>query len=153
MAYDAPTSNDQELDQFVLLPSGFVLARVVELEEAGARARVRVGERECWAAIDPSVDPLLLEQARERGVRVVVEGGAQPVVVGLLMTARTLEIDRHGRLEATVKKFTLLAEEALIQTPHAFLRLRREVAEVFSEELVLRGRTIARILGKMIKLN
>ena len=153
MAYDAPIGNGHELEHLLLLPSGIALARVVGVEDAGARARVRIGERECWAAIDPSVDPLLLEQARERGARVVVEGGAQPVVVGLLMTARTLEIDRHGRLEATVKKFTLRAEEALIQTPHAFLRLRREVAEVFSEELVLRGRTLARILGKMIKIN
>jgi hypothetical protein len=40
-----------------------------------------------------------------------------------------------------------------LRTPRAFLRLHRQIAELFADELVARGRLLTRILGKAIKLN
>jgi hypothetical protein len=132
------------------------LGRVQEVSDT--RARVRVGGVVQWLDIDPSVDPALVEEARARNARVVIDGGADgeevgPCVVGVLMTTRTLEIARRGNVEAKVKKLVLDADEALIRTPKAFLRLRASVSELFGEELVVRGRLLTRIFGKTIKLN
>ncbi len=131
-----------------------LLGVVQELDAARTRALVRVGALASWAEIDVSVDPLLLEAARERGSRVVLDtSGGAACIVGVLMTARTLEIDHKGNLEARVKKLVLHAEEALIQTPHSFLRLRERASEFFGDEVIVRGRLLTRIFGKTIKLN
>ncbi len=118
----------------------------------GTRARVRAGTREIECEIDPSVDPALVEQACARGARVVIDPSG-PCVVGALATARSLEIDRKGNLEASVKRLKLRAEEALLATPRSFLRLRAQTTELFGDELLVRGRLLTRILGKAIKLN
>ena len=149
MAYDAPGEYRETPSH---TETAFVaLARVLEVEDD--RARVRIGANEQWVAIDASVDPALVDSARLSGARVVLELGAEAVLVGTLMTARAPEIDRKGNLELRVAKFVVQAEEVLLKTPRSFLRLRREDAELLGDELIARGRLLTRLLGKTIKIN
>jgi hypothetical protein len=168
MAYDAPifertsdaARDPQTRDAIELarpresVALGLGLATVLDIQADVVTLRMR--GRTLSARLDACVDPALVAQAKERGARVVVdvaEDGESHVVAGVLMTARTLEIDRQGNLEAQLKSLVLRTEEALIQTPNAFLRLRDRASELFAGELVLRGRLLTRILGKTIKLN
>lgn len=153
MAYDAgEPSPDIERPPTAAACKGHGIGLGLVREVQGCSARVRVGARELALEIDASVDPELVTQAQRRGARVVVDF-ASSSIVGVLMTARTLELDRRGNLDASVKRLTLRAEETLLATPRAFLRLRAGTSELFSDELVARGRLLTRILGKAIKLN
>jgi hypothetical protein len=150
MAYDSPSGYRERTTPAIDAP-GLALGRVLEVQ--APRARVHVGAGERWLAIDPSVDPALVERARQTGARVVIELGPEPVLAGVLMTARAVELDRKGDVALQVGRFTLDAEDVLLRTPRAFLRLHRQIAELFADELVARGRLLTRILGKAIKLN
>lgn len=150
-----PTLPHDAPPRIVYLHAPIALGTVEDVQ--GTRALVRMGGESTWLDIDPSVDPALAAEARARRARVVVdrggEGACSASVVGVLMTARSLEIDRQGNLRAQVKQLVLDAEEALIRTPRSFLRLRERASELFGDELVVRGRLLTRIFGKTIKLN
>ncbi len=134
------------------IPSGLVLGTL--LERQGSAFRVRVAGAERLLPWDPAVDPALLEQAMASGARVVVELGAAPAIVGALVVARPLSIDRHGDVEARVRRLRLTAvDEVLLRTGGAFARLKGGELELYGDRVLTRAREVARILGRMIKLN
>src|SRR4051812_12510344 len=105
---------------------------VVLAEEAGSRWRVRAGGAERLVTADPAIDPALLSEAIGSGARVVLETpqDGEPIIAGVLATARALTIDRTGAVEATLRRLSLFAtEEALLRGPGAFLRLKRDELE------------------------
>lgn len=132
---------------------GIALGRV--LEGAGGRWRVRTGTGEVWATLDASVDPLLVEEARGSGARVLLEPGADgPVLVGVLQTSRALRIDRSGVVEAEVERFSVQARtEAVLKTLAAYLRLDRGDAELRGVKTLVRAREMAKVLARIISLN
>lgn len=128
------------------------LARVVG-EDAGG-FRVSVHGHEATAALDASVDPRVVRRAIESGARVVVEAGATPLIVGALVTSAALEVDRDGSVHAEVDRFEIHARsEAMLKTPHAFVRLRGRVLEHYATEVRVRGRDLVKVLAAVIGLN
>jgi hypothetical protein len=128
-----------------------VLVRVIARE--GDRFRVGHGGREHLVACDPSVDPLLVEEAIATGARVVLEQGPQACIVGALATARAVAIDRAGRVDIEVKRFEVSAEEALIKTASAFVSLKSGEVEIFGGRVLSRARELVRVLARAIQLN
>jgi hypothetical protein len=132
-------------------PAGIALATVVGRE--GDRFRIRYGRRERLASCDPSVDPAVVEAAIATGARVVVEEGGDPAIVGALCTARTVSIDRDDGVRLSVKQFQVTAQEALIQTPSAFVSVKGDEVEIFGRRILSRARELARVLARAIQLN
>ena len=131
------------------LPSGLGLARVVAREGEGFR--VRSGKVEAVVPCDLCVDPALVSEAIATGGRVVLEDG---VIVGALATARSLQIDRQGAVDVEVSRFAVRAQEsALLKSQKAFLELKGSNIELYGHQVLTRARELARILGRMIKLN
>lgn len=128
------------------------LARVVG--EQDGRFRISVNGHEREAVLDPSVDPRVVHAAIASGARVVVEAGAEPVVVGALVTTPALGVDRDGNVHAEVERFEIHARsEAMLKTPHAFVRLRGRVLEHYAAEVRVRGRDLVKVLAAVIGLN
>jgi len=133
--------------------SGLGLA---ELLAGGSEARwhVRVGTFTLEAEVDPSVDPAFLEECRRDGRRVLITGGARPLIVGALQARRALEIDREGRVNAEVESFHIKAtSEVTLQTAAAFIQLKAEEIELYGERVLTRARGLAKTLARMISLN
>src|SRR5262249_26362831 len=118
--------------------------------------RVEMGGEEVAAAVDASVDPALLADAAKSGARGVLESAHEGrwVLVGLLATQRAVAIDRHGDVDAQVRRFKVSAEgEVLFKQPGAFLQLKLGEAELYATRIACRARELTRLLGRMIKLN
>lgn len=151
-AAEAPRRKPRPAAGVVYTAPPLALARVVG--EEGGRFRVSVHGHEREAALDPSVDPRVLRAALESGARVVVEGGPVPVVVGALVTAPVLGEDREGNVRVEVERFEVHARtEALLKTPHAFVRLRGRLLEHYAAEVRVRGRDLVKVLAAVIGLN
>lgn len=129
-----------------------VLASVVSRE--GERWRVRAGGAEALAALEPTVDPALIEAARASGARVVLELGEAPVIVGTLQTARALTVGRDGDVDVEARAFTVTAtEKVVMRAPGAFVMVSSGEVEVFANRVLTRAREVARTLAAMIKFN
>src|SRR5262245_36205501 len=128
----------------------------VLLAEADGRWRVRLGAGERMVDADPTVDPALLREAMASGARVVLDASDPdaPVVVGALVTARALTVDRSGAVDAQVRRFAITAsEETLLRAAGAFVRVAREDVELYGLRVVSRARELCRVLGRMVKIN
>lgn len=128
-----------------------LLARVVS-EESG-RFRVRVGTQEHLVGCDASVDPVVVTAAIVSGARVVLERVPELAIVGTLQTARTLTVDRDGKLEATLEEIKLSAKKTLLRVPGAFVELKAHEVEVFGNRVLTRARRVAKTLAAMIEFN
>src|SRR5262249_39425160 len=86
---------------------GVALGTVLGRE--GDRWRVlSTGGEHLRLPLDPSVDPLLVEEACASGARVLVEVGPRgATVVGVVQTSRSLQIDRRGVVEAHVERLSI----------------------------------------------
>jgi hypothetical protein len=128
------------------------LARV--LGRDGDRWQVQGPAGAQTVAADPAIDPALLDEAARTGARVVLELGPAPVIAGLLQTARAVVIDRGGAVELTVKRLAVtVAEEALLKSAGAFLKIGPQELELYGQRLVSRARELYRVLGRMVKIN
>jgi hypothetical protein len=132
--------------------AAIVLARL--LDRQGDSWRVRIGDEERILPADASVDPALLEEAALSGARAVVEPGTAPAIVGVLMTARAVSVDRSGAVELDVRRLAInVAEEALVKSAGAFLRVGVAEIETYGANVITRAREIYRVLGRMVKIN
>ena len=129
------------------------LAKVVGESDEGV-FRVSVHGAECDARLDASVDPAVVREAMEQAARVVVEAGPEPVIVGTLVTARALTIDREGNVAAEVERIDLhVSREATIRTDQSFIRIRPRLVEQYATEVRVRARNLVQMLGALIRLN
>lgn len=129
-----------------------LLGRLVEPCEDGWSVDLGAVRRD--VAVDPSVDPVLLDEARDTGARVLVDASSVPTIVGVVATRRTLSVDRNGNVAAKVKSFEVSADEqVLLKTPGAFVRAKAREVEVYGDRVLTRARDLAKILAAMIKLN
>ena len=116
--------------------------------------RVRLGDVERELPADPAVDEALLEEAALTGGRALVDTSAQPVLAGLLVTSRSVRISRTGVVDAEVNDFRVTSEkDILLRTRETFVQLRETEVELHGNRIVARARELAKILGRMIKLN
>src|SRR5262249_55990787 len=103
------------LPRVVYTHAPLMLAVVLARETGGWR--VRLGQNERVIGADPLVDPTLLDQAAASGARALVDSSAEPIIVGLLVTGRSIGVDREGNVDASVQRFRVtVAEEALLKT-------------------------------------
>ena len=132
-----------------------VVALGTVLGSEGERWRIRMAGSEQLLPLDPSVDPLLLEEARASGGRVLIEIGAcGPAVVGVVQTSRSLRIDRDGVVEARVERLSIQARtEAVLKTFDAFLHLKGPEVELRGVRTLIRAREMAKVLARIISLN
>jgi hypothetical protein len=132
--------------------AGLGLARLIARE--GEAWRVSVGGVERVAERDPSVDEALLDECLARGARVVVEEGAAVVIVGALATSRSLSVDARGDVRAAVGVFEVTARESVtLRTDRAFVQVKGPDVETFGRTVVTRARELAKVLGRMVKIN
>lgn len=152
-ARDAPADEvSPPATRAVYAPPPVQLGVVVARE--GDRWRVRVGREERLLSRDASVDEALVDEAMATGARVVVDLDEGPAVVGVLLTRRALTVTPDGDVEASVRRFKVSArDEAVLQTPGAFVRAKGDEVELFGARVLTRAREVARILARMIKLN
>ncbi len=125
------------------------------LTRSGGEWRAQVAGAEVVVDRDPSVDESLLEEARESGAVVVLEGTTDRLtVVGVLMTSRALTIDAEGSVRASVNRFEIDARErVLLKTSRAFLEVAPEQVEVYARRVVTKARDVARTIAALIELN
>jgi hypothetical protein len=131
---------------------GVALGRLVAREGEGWR--VAVGRGTVLAARDPSVDDALLADCAARGARVVLDLDGPAAIVGALATARPLTVDAQGDVRAKVRVFEVAAEEeATLRTDRAFVQVRGADVETFGRNVITRARELAKLLGRMVKIN
>ena len=108
------------------------------------------------AKIDVSVSRVVLEGARERGERVVVEqDGDELVVIGALRAQPTPGVDAADEYTIKAKRLKLEAGQELslcAQTAALVLRAAGEV-ETFAERIISRAEGVHKIIGRMLRLN
>jgi hypothetical protein len=127
---------------------------VVEGRAGEGQWRVRVGTSVHAMACDPSVDPRVVDEAAASGARVVVDLGAEPVIVGALVTARPVTVDRDGVLALEVRRFVVTAaEEAMIRTRSAFVQVKGADVESYGNRVVSRARELLKVLGRNVRIN
>ena len=132
---------------------GVALGTVLGRE--GDRWRVLTPSGEPLLPLDPSVDPLLIEEARASGARVLVEVRPRgATVVGVVQTSRALQIDRRGVVDAQVERLSIQARgEAVLKTFSAYLQLKAGDAELRGVRTLIRAREMAKVLARIISLN
>lgn len=141
-----------ESPRVVFVQAPVLLGRLIRREDDQWIALIGGAERVIRA--DSSVDPALLEDAMERGVKVIIDQSEEPLIAGVVATQRSLVVDRDGAVDAEVEHFKVSARrEVLLKTPGAFIRARRAELEVFGDKVLTRGREVAKILAAMIELN
>lgn len=127
---------------------------VVEGRAGEGQWRVRVGPSVHAMACDPSVDPRVVDEAAASGTRVVVDLGAEPVIVGALVTARPVTVGRDGVLSLEVKRFVVTAaEEAMLRTQSAFIQVKGADVESYGNRVVSRARELLKVLGRNVRIN
>jgi len=127
---------------------------VVEGRAGEGSWRVRVGPSVHAMACDPSVDPRVVDEAAASGARVVVDLGAEPVIVGALVTARPVTVGRDGVLALEVRRFVVTAaEEAMIRTQAAFVQVKGGDVESYGNRVVSRARELLKVLGRNVRIN
>ena len=142
----------ESLPQTDAVASGPTLARLLGRSEDGYL--VEVAGRPCLAAADDDVDPALLADVIARRGRVVLDGSeVQPVIVGVLQTRRTLELDRQGRLVAELDELAVTARRILLRAPRTFVQLADGGLELYGDKVLTRARSLAKTLAAMIKFN
>jgi len=129
-------------------------AQVHEVEDG--RVVLAFGKTTADAKLDPAVHPTVIEGARRRKERVLVEeiDGAF-VVIGALRTQPTPGIDEAESFAIKAKRISLEgAEEVSLSTQTAAVVLRAvgEV-ETFAERIISRAEGVHKIVGRMLRLN
>lgn len=116
-----------------------------------------IGHTTAPAKLDPSVHPTVIEGARARCERVLVEEDADGtlVVIGALRTQPTPGVDAAESYTIKAKRIALDAGEELslsAQTAAVVLRAIGEV-ETYAERILSRAEGVHKIVGRMLRLN
>lgn len=130
-------------------------AEVHEVREDGVM--LGIGSTVAPAKLDPSVHPTVVEGARARRERVLVEegeGGAL-VVIGALRTQPTPGVDVAESYSIKAKRISLEASEELTLTAQTAAVVLRAIGEVetYAERIVSRAEGVHKIVGRMLRLN
>jgi hypothetical protein len=134
---------------------GLTTAIVDEIRETGVVLLLRGAL--VPATLDASVHLLVIEGARARGERVLVEvaDDGSVVVLGALRAQPTPGIDAADAYSIQAKRISLEAGEELslkAQTAALVLRAVGEV-ETYAERIMSRAEGLHKIVGRMLRLN
>jgi hypothetical protein len=130
-------------------------AEVHEVTEGGVV--LAFGKTTAQAKLDPSVHPTVIEGARARRERVLVEEAEAGtfVVIGALRTQPTPGVDAADAYTIKANRISLEAAEELsltTLTAAVVLRAKGEV-ETFAERIISRAEGVHKIVGRMLRLN
>lgn len=132
------------------------LARLIAEEEADGW-RIELGGVERVVEASSDVDPALLRDVVRRAGRVLIEtlsADGAPRIAGVLQVRRTLEIDEHGDLVASLRSMQVRAtREIQLTTERALVWIKGDDLELYGKEVLTRAREVAKILGRLISLN
>jgi hypothetical protein len=134
---------------------GLATALVHAITETGIV--LQLGSALVPATLDPSVHPVVIEGARARRERVLVEEAADGslVILGALRAQPTPGIDTAEAYSIKAKRVSVEAEEEIslsAQTAALAIRAVGEV-ETFAERIVSRAEGVHKIIGRMLRLN
>jgi hypothetical protein len=134
---------------------GLTTALVHEIGPAGVV--LAFGGSLAQATLDSSVHPSVIEGARDRRERVLVEedddGGF--IVLGALRTQPTPGIDAAEAYSIKARRISLEADEEVslsAQTAAVVVRAVGEV-ETYAERILSRAEGLHKIIGRMLRLN
>ena len=130
-------------------------ALVHEITEKGVV--VQVGSSLVPATLDSSVHPVVIEGARARRERVLVEeaNDGSLVILGGLRAQPTPGIDAAEAYSIKAKRVSVEAEEEISLSTQAAALAIRAVGEVetFAERIISRAEGVHKIVGRMLRLN
>jgi hypothetical protein len=130
-------------------------AKVLEIGEEGVV--VALGGAQVAATLDPSVSPVVIAGACERGERVLVEEGEDGavVVLGALRAQPTPGIDAADEYAIRAKRVSLEASEELSLTAKAAALVLRAAGEVetYADRILTRAEGVHKIVGRILRLN
>lgn len=134
---------------------GLATALVHEITETGVT--LQLGGSLVRGALDPSVHPVVIEGARARRERVLVEEAEDGtlVILGALRAQPTPGIDAAEAYSIKAKRVSVEAEQEIslsAQTAALALRAAGEV-ETFAERIISRAEGVHKIIGRMLRLN
>jgi len=134
------------------MPPTLGLAKLIARE--GAQWRVEVAGVKRMAGVDGGVDPALLDEAQRLGVRVVLELGSDPLIVGCLHTRRAVTIDADDVVRLRAAAVTVEGrDEVTLKSAGAFVRLKGAEVETYGSRVVHTARELFKVLGRMVKIN
>lgn len=142
----------------VALPAA-VLRTAVAVAVAGRCAQVRVrGLAEPFSAVlDAGVSAELVEQAAQRGDRVLLEqvDGADPVVVGVVQTHAPHDNAVPEELSLKAKRIVIEGEqEVLLRSGRGAMRVRQDGdVELVGSRISAMSRGLFRLVGRVLRLN
>ena len=157
---DAPArrvETAEQRGQVASLVNGPALATARVEGVEGERVRITIGRNTVLALRDEAVHPAVLEGARKRGERVIVERDPDGVwvVLGALRTQPTPGID-------VVEEFTIEADRVSVKA-HAEITLEADTAcvavraegeiESHAPRIVSRAEDLHKITGRALRLN
>jgi hypothetical protein len=137
-------------------PPALVTARVEALDVDLRTATVRLGSTQVEVTLDAAVDAVVVETARARGERVLVErDGEGWVLIGALRTSATPGIDPGDDYEIRARRIALRgAHEIVIEAGASRLALRAiGQMELLSKNITARAQGVTRFFARMIHMN
>lgn len=134
---------------------GLATALVHEMTEEGVV--LQLGSALVPATLDPSVHPIVIEGARARRERVLVEEAEDGslVVLGALRAQPTPGIDAAESYSIKAKRVSVEAEEEVSLSAKTAALALRAIGEVetYAERIVSRAEGVHKIIGRMLRLN
>jgi hypothetical protein len=131
--------------------------RIEALDGDGEVLRLAFGREVVSARRDPTLHPLVLRGAFERGERVLAEHRADEgwVVVGALRTQPSPGIDVASEYTIEADRVHIRARSELSLTARAASVVLRAVGEVetCAERILSRAEGLHKIVGRMLRLN
>ena len=153
-AAEKPRARLQPVPEPAPRPALFT-AEIHEVHEDGVI--LGIGSSVAPAKLDPSVHRTVVEGARTRRERVLVEEAEDGtlLVIGALRTQPTPGVDVAESYSIKAKRISLEAGEELLlsaQTAAVVLRAIGEV-ETYAERILSRAEGVHKIVGRMLRLN
>lgn len=136
--------------------AGLCAATVVDWDGQGDAVTLRFADVECSATLHPSVEPVVIRRAIQRGELAIVQRqSAGWQVIGVLRTSATPGLDVGDDYAIEARRVTLRAEHELVLTSGA-ARLALAAfgrIESIARQITSRASAVHKIIGRVIQLN
>jgi hypothetical protein len=135
---------------------GLVAVRLAGFDEERGELHLDLGGEAIAAALDPTVDPVVIRTAVARGERVIAQHEAAGwVVLGTLRTTATPGVDEGDQFVIKARRIALAAahEVSVVSGAASFVMRAQGQVETFAENITARASSLHKIIGRMIRLN
>lgn len=136
--------------------SGLVAASLEAFDAETGAVTLRVLGVSVDAALDPSVSPVVVKTALERGERVIAQREeAGWVVLGTLRTTPTPGVDVGDEYVIEARRVSIQAEHSfkIVSGASSLVIRALGAVEILSDTITARAAHAAKIIGRVIRLN